>query len=414
MIRCIYNIELVYQAFEALRGNRLRTFLSVLGITIGIAAVITVGTISKGGQLLIFSELETFGLKSAWVYRKDDSKNPNEYVRQGTGIDNTDVRILESALPETVARLTPVVAVDERLTVRNRGRFSNAQIRGVNAHFFTITNDELLSGREFRVDEVRKRRKLAVIGTLVRDDLFGVNQDPIGKVFRIAEQQFTVIGLLKDKSRDFLASIGTVGGQSANNRIVIPYTVLQQFSGNDAVNYLQLEAVSIERADNAANQVAQLLERQHHSKYQYQTETMAQYIATTKRIMTGVTLIGIVTASVSLLVGGLGIMNIMSTSVIERTREIGLRKAVGAQDRDILFQFLMEAVFVSVVGGAAGLLLGGSASWVLATLSDFPLIPSWLNVAAAIVVSISVGLASGYYPAQRAARMNPVEALRYE
>lgn len=409
-----YSLDILRQAVESLRDNRLRTLLSILGITIGIAAVMAVGSVSKGGHHLIFSELETFGLKSVWVYRKDDAKNPNKSVRHGTGIDNNDLIALQGGCCDAVALLTPVVQHWDRYVIRNENNYSNAQLQGGNGDYFAISNDQIQQGRIFRPDEVRKRRKLAVIGPEARDDLFGKNINAVGRTFRIADQRFTVVGVMKGKSRDFLASIGSAGGQNANNRIVIPYTVMQQLVGENKVSYLHIQATRVEQANEAAEQVKTLLDRRHHRRYNYRSETMAQYIGTTDRILSGVSLIGVIAASVSLLVGGMGIMNIMSTAVLERTREIGLRKAVGARNRDIQFQFLMEAVFISVVGGGLGLAFGWVTSWILALATGFPLTPSWLNVIIALAVSIGVGLASGYYPARRAAGMKPVEALRYE
>jgi putative ABC transport system permease protein len=414
MIGACYSLDILRQAVESLRDNRLRTLLSILGITFGIAAVMAVGSVSKGGHHLIFSELETFGLKSVWVYRKDDSKNPNKSVRQGTGIDNNDLVALQGGCCDAVELFTPIVQRRDRFVIRNENNYSNAQLQGGNSDYFEISNDHLQQGRIFRPDEVRKRRKLAVIGPEARNDLFGKNVNAVGRTFRIADERFTVVGTLKGKSRDFLASIGSAGGQDANNRMVIPYTVMQQLIGENEVSYLYIQATTVEQANKAAGQVKTMLDRRHHHSFTYQSETMAQYIHTSDRIMNGVSLIGVIAASVSLLVGGMGIMNIMSTAVLERTREIGLRKAVGARNRDILFQFLMEAVFISVVGGVLGLAFGWAASWILALATGFPLTPSWLNIVIALAVSIGVGLASGYYPARRAAGMKPVEALRYE
>jgi putative ABC transport system permease protein len=167
-------------------------------------------------------------------------------------------------------------------------------------------------------------------------------------------------------------------------------------------------------AERAATQVEQLLRRAHDKQFDYTHETMAQYIKTTNRILRGVEMIGIVAASISLLVGGMGIMNIMGTSVLERTREIGLRKAMGAREIDILWQFLIEATLIALIGGSAGLLLGGLLSAALAQLTGFPLTPSLFIIVLGIVVSILTGVLSGYLPAKRAALLNPVDALRHE
>lgn len=402
------------QALFALKDNRLRTLLSILGIAIGIAAVMAVGAVSKGGNYLIFSELETFGLNSVWVYRDHDDKDPHRLVREGSGIKNDDYASLQSGCCPAVRRISAIVHGEKRSIVQNHNRYSNADVQGVDTDYTRISNDVITAGRGLRGPDIVSRRAVALLGSTVVSDLFGTDTSPIGKEFRINGRKFTVIGLLKPKSRDFLASIGSSGGQDANNRILIPYTLQQQINGDKEINYVQAEAVSLTQAPAAAGQIIDTLTWRNGRNYRYRSETMASYISTTDNILNGVSIIGIVAASVSLLVGGMGIMNIMSTSVLERTREIGLRKAVGARPQDIQLQFLLEATAISSFGGAIGLALGSLASVLLAMLTHFPLTPSPGLILIGLAVSIVVGIASGYLPARRAARLAPVEALRYE
>lgn len=402
------------QAVWALRYNRLRTMLSVLGITVGIAGVMAVGTISKSGRHLIFSELETFGLKSVWVYRTNDDKDPNRAVRAGTGIEARDVEVLAHCC-RSVRHISPVVfGRGAGLLVRLGKRFSNAQLTGVGGDYAIVNNEQLRGGRFFNAAEVRHRRDVVVIGMTVAEDLFGTDVDPVGKEIRIGDRWHQVIGLLENKDRAFIGSLGSPGGIDTNNRILLPYTTLQARIGSKEVGVIQAEAVDMTRADAAVSELIQVLEREHNHRYTYKSTTMAQYIKVSEHIVQGVSFIGIVAASISLLVGGLGIMSIVSTSVQERTREIGLRKAVGASQASILFQFLMESVIISVSGGLLGLLLGVAGSAALALATGFPLTPSWPVVALAIVMSVLVGLLSGYYPARRAALLRPVLALHYE
>lgn len=413
--RTRFLLDGISQAAYAIRDNRLRATLSILGIAIGISAVMAVGTISKSGRYLVFNELDTFGLKSVWVFRVNDEKDPNRLVRKGTGIETADLEALRNGACPAVSRLSPIVhPTTTRLLVRVGNRFSNAKVTGVGTEYAAINNDNLTAGRDFKLEDISRHRLVALIGPTVVADLFGGSIDPIGKEVRIDEKKYTVIGLLAGKSRDFLASIGSSGGQDANNRILLPYTTLQQQTGNRDVQVIQAEAVDLEHADAAVAQITRVLEYQHNRRYSYKSDTMAQYIATSNRILQGVSLIGIVAASISLLVGGMGIMNIISTSVLERTREIGLRKAVGARKRHILFQFLMESVIISTIGGILGLTVGAIASIALARITGFPLTPSWHIVTLALAVSVVVGLMSGFYPARRAAQLRPVIALRYE
>jgi len=403
------------QALYGLKDNRRRTLLSVLGIAVGIAAVMAVGTISKGGNYLIFSELETFGLNSAWVFRDRGDKDPHRMVRTGSGIDNDDYLAVSSGCCPAVRRISAVLhgSIGKRIVIQAINRYSNAQVLGVDVSLTTIANDVVLQGRPFRARDIASRRAVAILGPTAAADLFG-SASPIGRAFRIGNRKFITIGVLEEKSRDFLASIGSSGGQDANNRILIPYTTLQQMQGHKQISYLQAEAVTQAQANAAAEQIIAVLKRHNGRNYAYKSETMATYITTTARILDGVAMIGIIAASVSLLVGGMGIMNIMSTSVLERTREIGLRKAVGARQRDIMQQFLLEAVVISTLGGMIGLSLGTVASIVLAEVTGFPLAPSFTVIVIALVVSLAVGIISGYLPARRAARLHPVEALRYE
>ena len=185
-------------------------------------------------------------------------------------------------------------------------------------------------------------------------------------------------------------------------------------TGNKEIRNLQLEVEEFDKAASTAETAKQRLLNNHPDGFDYAAETMASYIETTNRILNGVSIIGIVSASISLLVGGMGIMNVMGTAVLERTREIGVRKAIGAREQDIMSQFLMEAALISAVGGLFGLVIGTIASTVLAKLTGFPLIPSTWQVVGALVISVAVGLLSGFLPARRAARMKPVQALRTE
>jgi putative ABC transport system permease protein len=407
-------LDICLQALQALRDNRLRTTLSILGITVGIAAVMTVGAVSEGGRHLIFTELQTFGLKTIWIYREPAEKDPRKAVRSGTGIENADYEAVKNARCWAVKKISPVVlAKGEVLLVRNGHRYSNAQITGASADYLAISNDTLQKGRSMRDEDIARNRPVAIIGSDVQKDLFTNDMDSIGRKIRIGGKNVTVIGLLGDKHHDFLSSIGSAGG-NANSRIILPYTYLQQMRGNNEITYFQIETSGLADTDAAVSQLKEILKRRHGERFSYKAETMAQYIKTTENILRSVTAIGIIAASVSLFVGGMGIMNIMSTSVVERTREIGIRKALGASRSDILTQFLFEAMLISLLGGTLGLLLGIAVGYGLAIATGMPLTPSWLSVMIALIVSILVGVISGYYPAFRAAGLKPVEALRYE
>lgn len=416
LTRLDWVADAMSQAIWALRDNRLRTTLSIAGIAVGIAAVVAVGSVSEGGRYVIFRELETFGLNSVWVWRDDQVADPQRGRRLGAAIDTADYEAIRAGCCPAVRRVTPLYSAwDSPRPIRVGSRYVNPVIEGVGVDYLAMNNEVVERGRPFREADERERRAVVLLGATVRRDLFGEQADPVGREMQVGDRKVVVIGVLKAKSRDFLASIG-VGAAfgDPNNRLLMPFTTLQQMRGETQLHALQAEAVGSREADAAAAQIVALLGRRHRGQFAYGSDTAAKYIATANRILQGVSAIGVLAASISLLVGGLGIMNIMSTSVLERTREIGLRKAVGARNRDILGQFLLEATMISTLGGAIGLTLGWGMSAILAWWTAFPLLPPWWMTALAVFMSVGVGLLSGYYPARRAARMRPVEALRYE
>ncbi|MEW8333629.1 MAG: ABC transporter permease [Candidatus Thiodiazotropha sp.] len=408
------SIELIKEAMRALRENRLRSLLSLVGIAIGIAAVMTVSAVSSGGKVFIMKELETFGLRSVWVIRDYNDKDPNRRVRLGSGLMQQDLALLSGDCCPAVRNISPIILPEKRLIIQWGNRYSNASIKGVNAAFLAINNDRMKQGRGFREQEIDARRPVVLIGETVSKDLFPQVENPIGRHLRIGGRKYRVIGVLEYKSRDLLASIGSEGGEDANNRILMPYTLVQQMNGNREISYLQAEAVSLQLAERAATQLKQVLQRRHRGAYQYSQVTLASYLKTVERILGGITAMGVVAASTSLLVGGIGVAGIMSTAVVERIREIGVRMAIGATRRQILFQFLAEAVLISVIGGFAGLIIGLILGGLLDLVTGFPLIPTSSGILVGLLVSVLVGLASGYFPAQRAAGFLPVEALRRE
>ena len=405
--------EVLLQALFSLRENTLRTLLSMLGIAVGVAAVLVVGTVSQEVKQRVFAELESFGLETLWIYRYRDEAEPYKNVRQGSGIDNEDLKALAQCCA-SVLRVSPVV-YSEAYTARVRAgnHYMRANFEGVGLNYQAINHDNIISGRGFREDDMQQRKAVALIGQKVSKKLFGERGNPVGQALRWGDTRLTVIGVLGDKQRDLLTQIGA-NTYDAGKRVLIPYTLYQQRLGSKQIHTLQAQAVSVARVQQAQDEIIQLLNRRHSGHFYYRVDNMKGWINTAEDILHKISLAGLLAASISLLVGGIGIMNIMSTSVIERTREIGIRKALGARRRDILMQFLMESVVVSLFGGGLGLVLGAAVIFFFGVLSGYALAISWPLALIALLVSVIVGVVSGYYPAYRAATLRPVDALRYE
>jgi len=405
--------DVLLQAISSLKENKLRTVLSVMGITIGICAVMVVGTVSQGMKKYIYQELDTYGLETLWIYRKWKNDDPFRSVRKGSGINNDDLKFMPSCCA-SVKQVTPVVySIKNNVPLRSKGNFANANLEGVGITYIDINNDKLILGRDFRQDDMQYRKPVAIIGSKIRKKLFGARTNPIKKTIRWNDIRLTVIGVLDSKDRDILSQLG-MNSYDVNQRVLIPYTLYQQQLGSKDIHTLQAEAVSVEVTDKALSELTELLGRRHNYRYEYITESMGVWISTAEDLLQKISFIGLLAALISLLVGGMGIMNIMSTSVVERTREIGIRKALGAYRRDILLQFLLEAAVISVIGGVLGMVLGIFAGFGISYLSGYDLGISWITASLAVLVSVIVGMLSGYYPAYRAASLKPVDALRYE
>lgn len=398
-------------ALETLTTNRFRTFLSLLGIIIGVAAVIIIGGVATSGKSIIFKELETFGLKSLWVYRTYEDAVPGKTVKQGSGIDIEDIEAIARECV-SIERISPMIS-KWGWWARHGNRFARIRLLAVGADFDIISNDKMEIGRFIMPDDVSLRKSVCILGSEVRDKLFGA-ESPEGKEIRIGNYKYTVVGVFMRKDRDFLASIGSAGGQNANARIIIPISVYQRQYNTREVKFIQAQAVDIGSAKKGAREIINVLSRRHKGNYKYKSDTMQQYIETTGNILRIVSWIGSVAAMISLVVGGIGIMNIMIASVVERTREIGIRKALGARRADILIQFLTESTLISLVGGSIGVATGIFCIYAIEILMKKPTGVDIEYLVAAMAVSFVVGVLSGIYPAMRAASMDPVEALKYE
>jgi len=396
-------------ALRALGRNKLRSFLTMLGIIIGVGAVIAMVAIGEGAKATIRSQIASLGTNVLIVLPGTSVQGG---VRTGSGGVNTlvdsDAKAMMQELP-SVAFASPALRRPEQVVAGNLNWSTLAQ--GVAPKFQQIRDWQVAEGRFLHEGDMESAAKVAVVGQTVVDQLFG-NDDPIDSVIRIRNIPFRVVGVLAPKGQ---SSQGT----DQDDTVMIPYTTMQKrLMRITWVQSIVVSAVSAERVQEAQEQISLLLRQRHRIGPDREDDftirnlsDIAEAASASARVMA--VLLGSV-ASISLLVGGIGIMNIMLVSVTERTREIGIRMAVGARSRDIMFQFLVEAVTLSLLGGAIGILLGCGSSAIVRFFLRWPTETSLTAILTSVIVSASVGIIFGFYPAWKASKLDPIEALRYE
>jgi putative ABC transport system permease protein len=396
-------------ALSALARNKLRTALTMLGITIGIAAVICTVAIGEGGSSRIREQLQNLGDNFVWV--EAGSRNL-QGVRTGSGATKTltarDMKAILEAVP-VIKSASP--QVDARIQAITSGSNWNTTYRGVSPEYLSIRRWAIDRGAGFTAQDVATSANVCVLGRTVAEQLFG-EDDPIGKTVRLRDQPFRVLGVLRPKGEN-------ANGQDQDDFLMIPWTTAaHKIKGVNWFDDILCSAVSAEAIRPARAQIVALLRQRHHLRagapddFNIRApEEMLQAQEETSRTFT-ILLLSI--ASVSLLVGGIGIMNIMFVTVTERTREIGVRMAVGATKKNVQAQFLLEALVLSSLSGTAGAVVGIVASNVFSRALSWPtIIPAqWILIA--VVFSALIGVFFGFYPARKAALLDPIDALRYE
>jgi putative ABC transport system permease protein len=401
--------EVIRVALRTLARNKLRTALTLLGITIGISAVICTVAIGQGGQAAIQEQMLMLGDNFVWI--EAGGRNVNG-VRTGTGNTKTLVAADMFAMLQQVPLLkacTPQVDAHVQIVYENQNW--NTTYRGVGPEYQTIRRWAVAQGGMFTQDDVDGSASVAVIGQTVKGYLFG-ETDPLGKTIRVGNLPFRIIGVLQPKG--FSAQ-----GQDQDDFILIPWTTAQhKVKGIDWFDDIMCSANSQDAMTPSLDLATMLLRERHHimpgQPDDFNIRSPEEILKARADANRTFTLMLASIASVSLLVGGIGIMNIMLVSVTERTREIGVRMAVGASEQDVQSQFLMEAIVLSLLGGAIGVPGGVLASFAISTILGWQTDISFLAIGIAVLFSVFTGVFFGYYPAQKAAQLDPIEALRYE
>ena len=405
------TFDLLSETFSALFSNKVRSGLTVLGIVIGIGSVITMVSIGQGAQNSIEESINSMGSNLLSIM-SGTQRGPGVSVSAGRGSAKSLKLSDAEAIKEQISQIKAVASeVSSRYQVTAKGTNTNTTVTGTVPDYTIVKNVEVDLGSFLAEQNIKSASKVAVLGPSARDDLFGEDADPVGKTVRIKNIDFKVIGVTKEK-----------GGSGPNNQddvIYIPITVAQRyFSGDEYVSTINVAAESSDAMTAVEEDITNLLITRHKIKdptvLDFSIMNQSDIVASASTITTTLTYLLSAIAGISLVVGGIGIMNMMLTTVTERTREIGLRKAIGAKRGDITFQFLMEAVMLTFFGGAVGVVCGWVAAFVISYLGLIDASVTWTSVLLAFSVSAGIGIIFGYYPAYRAASLNPIEALRYE
>ena len=394
--------ETISVAIDALRANKLRAILTSLGVIIGSASIVLVVTVALTSRKFVISQIEAVGSNLVWVelVQRPDRPQPLSY---------------EMTLEDMEAvRSIPHVAVvagtrEEPMTMTVNGVERPAHLVGVTEGYQSIRRLLIVRGRYFDAGDMEMRSKVCLITTQLADKIFG-QDNPVGKPIRIGELAFTVIGVFRERVETFGLS------EIQENSVLIPFTLMKYYTGTNVVRLLDVQADKAEYVQSVQRQMGLLLRGRHPAEAEYKVQTLTAILGAARNISLALTIVLIIIAAIALLISGIGIMNIMLVTVTERTREIGIRKAIGAARREILYQFLVESFLISGGGAVIGILLGIAVPVAVQSFLPGNLrvpVSEW-SVVIAFVVSCSTGVFFGYLPANQAASLQPVESLRYE
>jgi len=398
--------SIVKVALRALRRNTMRSILTALGIIIGVGAVIAMVSIGNGAKAQVEAQVASLGQNVVSVFSGSVSSGGS---RGGWGSAPTltveDAEAIDREVPDIIG-VSPEVR--DRNQVLANGLNWNTSVNGVGPDFPEIRSWKIAEGTMFSEQDVRSVAKVAVIGKTVVDQLFA-NTDPVGQTLRIRNIPFKIVGVMETKGFNLF-------GSDQDDVVMVPYTShMKRISRRTNINSIILQAANPEVIERAQKEITEVLtQRRKGREADFTVRTQIELAQSATATTQTMTMLLAAIASVSLIVGGIGIMNIMLVSVTERTREIGIRLAIGAHGRDVLMQFLIEAIILSSLGGVLGILLGVGSAQLVSHLNGWPVVVSTSSIVVAFVFSAAVGMFFGFYPARKAAQLDPIEALRYE
>lgn len=397
--------EAVRFSVEALRANRLRTFLTGLGLIIGNASVILVVTISLASKDLILDQIRGIGSNLIYAYYQAGGENSAKV--QADFVKLSDVQAIRDTLGNSIIAASAVMTTHDQIVVA--GKIRTVAVDGVDANYSRVRNLMILRGRTFDQSDISLRERVAMLTDKLAIRIFGSQDAAIGQTIKISQLQFTVIGTFREKTSTFGQ------GEISEETILIPVTVMKYFLQYERVEPVYVEVRNAADVPAVTQQVNDLLEGRHRAGARYDVHNLTAILDTANSIANVLTVVLIIVSAIALIISGIGIMNIMLVTVTERTREIGLRMAVGASRREVMLQFLVEAVLISLAGGTIGIILGLSLPITVRVLTNAVRVPiSPISIMVAFLVSFTVGVGFGLLPARRASQLNPTEALRYE
>ena len=404
------TIDLLEETYTALSSNKVRSGLTMLGIVIGISSVIAMTAIGTGAQNSISASIQSIGANLVMVMPGAQRTFGGPSAGRG-GAQSLTVGDA-TAISAQVSNVDAVVrTVTSRKQITAKGTNTNTSIVGTEPSYAVARNVTVDDGTFLTDQNISSNARVAVLGPTTRDDLFGADAEAVGQTIRINGGDYKVVGVTHAK--------GGSGFNNTDDTVYIPYTTAQRYiTGNAYLSEIDVSAASSDVSSQVQTDITALLMDRHHitdpTKVDFNTLNQADIIATASSVASTFTILLAAVAGISLVVGGIGIMNMMLTTVTERTREIGLRKAIGARNKDINTQFLIESVMLTFIGGTIGVIIG----WLISFgISYFGIMQSQVSVTSVLLafsVSAAIGIVFGYYPARRASQLNPIEALRYE